>query len=39
MKQIIDQLSPDKPKTTDDLIIQSLAKLDVIAMGVSAFLR
>jgi hypothetical protein len=35
MKQIVDQLSPDKPKTTEDLIIQSLAKLDVIAMGVS----
>lgn len=35
MKQIVNQLSPDKPANTDELIIQSLAKLDVIAMGVS----
>lgn len=35
MKQIVDQLSPEKPTNTDQLIIQSLAKLDVIAMGVS----
>lgn len=34
MKQIVNQLSP-KPADTDELIIQSLAKLDVIALGVS----
>lgn len=35
MKQIVNQLSPNKPANTDELIIQSLAKLDVIALGVS----
>lgn len=34
MKEIVNQLSP-KPADTDKLIIQSLAKLDVIALGVS----